>query len=330
MRRLPTRAAGRAPAAAPPAISAFTRLAAALVAVASSLLLRNPAYSAPGDLIRTVRYKLSAGDLFTGDAAAAEYKREHGADSEYLNAVGWLARGAAMLGKTEKAWAYVAKVRREIPEENPATPHLTTALGAAIETEGRLRAQRDGRGSALRFYETEFERAKDTELRCRIEKNVNLLSLESQPAPELAAADHVGAAPQRLADLRGRPVLLFLWAHWCGDCRAQAPIVGRVLAKYRAKGLAVIAPTRLFGTGAGDKDATPPEEKAEIERVWKEFYGMLDGVSAPIDTGTMVRYGVSSNPTLVLVDKEGLVRLYTPTRLSEEELSRRIEELLAE
>jgi hypothetical protein len=44
----------------------------------------------------------------------------------------------------------------------------------------------------------------------------------------------------------------------------------------------------------------------------------------------MVRYGVSSNPTLVVVDKKGLIRHYTPTRMSEAELSRRIEELLAE
>jgi thiol-disulfide isomerase/thioredoxin len=292
------------------------------------LSLRTLALSAaPGDLVRTVRGKLSAGDLFSGDAAAAEYRREHGVDAEYLSAVGWLARGATMLGKTEKAWAYVAEVRKEIPEEKP---DLTTALGAAIEAEGRLRAQRDGRGAALRFFETEFARARDTELRCRIRKNVNLLSLEGRPAPEIASPDHVGAAPQRLADLTGRPVLLFLWAHWCGDCRAQAPIVGRVLAKYRGRGLAVVAPTRLFGTGAENKPATPGEEKAQIEKVWKEFYGMLDGVSAPIDTGTMVTYGVSSNPTLALVDRKGLVRFYTPTRMSEEELSRRIEELLAE
>ena len=57
---------------------------------------------------------------------------------------------------------------------------------------------------------------------------------------------------------------------------------------------------------------------------------MLEGVAAPIDTETMVRWGVSSNPTLALVDRKGLVRLYTPTRMSEEELSRRVEELLAE
>jgi thiol-disulfide isomerase/thioredoxin len=274
-----------------------------------------------------VRYKLSAGDLATGEAAAAEYKREHGVDAEYLGAVGWLARGATMLGRTDKAWAWVAEVRREIPQEKT---DLVGPLGAAIEAEGRLRAARDGRGEALRFLETEYARARDTSLRCRIRKNVNLLSLEGQPAPELAVGDHAGAAPRRLADLKGQPVLVFLWAHWCGDCRAQAPILGRVLAKYREKGLAMVAPTRLFGTGAGDKDATPAEEKVEVEKVWKEHYGMLEGVSAPIDTETMVRWGVSSNPTIALVDRKGLVRFYSPTRMSEDELSRRVEELLAE
>lgn len=286
-----------------------------------------PSAAAPGDLVRTVRLKLSAGDLATGEAAVSEYKREHGVDAEYLGALGWLARGATLLGKTDKAWAYVAEVRKEIPEEKPG---LTVALGAAIESEGRLRAARDGRGPALRFLETEYARAKDTELRCRIRKNVNLLSLEGQPAPELAIADYAGAPPRRLADLKGRPVVIFLWAHWCGDCKAQAPVLGRILEKYRGKGLAMVAPTRLFGTGAENKPATPAEEKAHVEKVWKESYASLDGISAPIDTETMARYGVSSNPTIVLVDRKGLVRLYTPTRLSEEELSRRIEELLAE
>ncbi|HEY3349287.1 MAG TPA: thioredoxin domain-containing protein [Thermoanaerobaculia bacterium] len=140
------------------------------------------------------------------------------------------------------------------------------------------RVPEHGRGAALKFLETESAHAKDTELRCRIRKNVNLLALEGQPAPEIQ-----GAA------LGGRPAVLFFWAHWCGDCRAQAPILGRVLS-----------------------------------------YGMLDGVSVPVDTETMVRRGVSSNPTLALVDRKGRVRLYTPTRSSEEELSRRVEELLAE
>jgi len=46
----------------------------------------------------------------------------------------------------------------------------------------------------------------------------------------------------------------------------------------------------------------------------------LDGVTAPIDTDADIAYGASATPTFVLIDRKGLVRLYTPTRLSEEEL----------
>src|SRR5258705_13035290 len=52
---------------------------------------------AAGELVRTVRNKLSAGDLASGAAAVEEYKRKNGVDAEYLDAVGWLARGAEML-----------------------------------------------------------------------------------------------------------------------------------------------------------------------------------------------------------------------------------------
>ena len=90
------------------------------------------------------------------------------------------------------------------------------------------------------------------------------------------------------------------------------------------------APTRLYGTGEGGKTATPAEEKAHIEKIWAEGYAELAGVSIPIDTEMMVRYGVSATPTFVLIDRKGLVRLYSPTRLSEAELARRIEEVLAE
>jgi hypothetical protein len=39
----------------------------------------------------------------------------------------------------------------------------------------------------------------------------------------------------------------------------------------------------------------------------------------------MVRYGVSATPTYALIDQKGAAPFYSPTRLSEFELSRRIE-----
>jgi thiol-disulfide isomerase/thioredoxin len=280
-----------------------------------------------GELVRLVRLKLSAGDLASAVSAVEDYKEKQGVDAEYLDAVGWLARGAEMLGRPDAAAAYVAELRREIREEKP---DLVAPLGAAIEVEGKLRASREGRGSALRFLEQEFARARDVALRSRIRKNINLLSLEGQPAPEINKTDFIGTEPPSIASLKGKPALLFLWAHWCGDCRAQAGLLGRVTRKYRAQGLVVIAATRYYGTGAENKPVTPAEEKAHIAKVWAEFYSGLEGVSITIDTDTMVRYGVSSTPTYALIDRKGVVRFYSPTRLSEAELSRLIETVMAE
>ncbi len=280
-----------------------------------------------GELVRLVRLKLSAGDLASAVSAVEDYKEKHGVDTEYLDAVGWLARGAEMLSRPDAAAAYVAELRREIRDEKPDT---VTPLGAAIEVEGKLRAAREGRGSALRFLEEEFARAKDVALRSRISKLICLLSLEGQPAPGFNKTDFAGTEPPALATLRGKPVLLFLWAHWCGDCKAQAGILSRVARKYQAQGLVVIAPTRYYGTGAENKPATPAEEKAQISKVWAESYAGLEGVPIPIDTDMMVRYGVSATPTYALLDRKGVVRFYAPTRLSEAELSRRIEVVLGE
>lgn len=69
---------------------------------------------------------------------------------------------------------------------------------------------------------------------------------------------------------------------------------------------------------------------AFIERSWAETYPGLEAVPRPIDTETMIRYGVSATPTWVLVDAKGVVRLYAPTRLTEAELSRQIEFLFAQ
>jgi cytochrome c biogenesis protein CcmG/thiol:disulfide interchange protein DsbE len=56
--------------------------------------------------------------------------------------------------------------------------------------------------------------------------------------PVLVAGDGLGpvGAPVSLADLRGRTVVVNLWASWCTPCETEAPVLDEVARHYRARG----------------------------------------------------------------------------------------------
>lgn len=278
------------------------------------------------ELVRNVRLKISAGDVATGQALIEDHRLAKGVDAEYLSALGWIARGAEMLGRLELAESSVRELQRAIPAET--AEHLT-AWGAAIEVEGRLIHRREGRGAAIRYFENKLAAAKATSLRSRIRKNINLLSLEGQPARAIAGTAVTDAALPPADVLRGKPYVLFFFAEWCGDCKAQAASLTRVWERYRER-VPMVAVTRLYSSPSDEKPMSPADESAKVRKVWAESYPGLAGVPVVIDNDGMVHYGASATPSFALVDRRGVVRHYTATRLSEAELSRRIEELLAE
>ena len=202
-------------------------------------------------------------------------------------------------------------------------PWLPTAAGAAIEVHAQVLAARGERPEAIDYLQGQLKQFAGTSLPERIRKNINLLGLEGKPAPplDLSAAQWLGAKPPSLAALRGHPILLFFWAHWCGDCKAEVAILANIQRTFAPQGLVVIGPTRLYGYVAGGEDAPADKEKRYIEEVRRRYYAALPGMPVPLSAANFISYGASSTPTLVLIDRAGVVRYYHPGAVPEAELS---------
>src|SRR5262249_23935498 len=144
------------------------------------------------------------------------------------------------------------------------------------------------------------------------QKNLNVITLVGKPAPSLEETQFLGSKPPTLASLKGSPVLLFFWAHWCSDCKAEVPIIARLKQEYASKGLAVIGPTKLYGYTAQEDHAKPAQEKAYIEAVRQRFYSSLPEMPVPLSGANFKTYGASTTPTLVVLNRDGQVELYHP------------------
>ncbi len=268
---------------------------------------------------------LAQGNLPAAEAVLRDYRQHHGTTPEMVEAMSWLARTALDAKDYAQAEGYAAKTLALCAEEMKrraldAEPHLPLALGGAIEVKAQAMAQRGERTAALEYLRREARVYGASSIGPRIQKNVNLIALTGHLAPELIETHYLGPKPQTLLSLRGKPVLLFFWAHWCSDCRAEVPLLAKIRQEYAYKGLALCGPTRLYGYTAAKESAAPAEELKYIEAVRQRFYAPLEDVPAPLSTGNFLRYGASTTPTIVLIDRKGIVRLYHPGAMTEAEL----------
>jgi len=254
----------------------------------------------------------------------AQYRSVRGATPEYLEALSWLAR-AELAGKDyASADRNAAEVRKLslnqlVKRKLDAEPSLPLAFGASIEVQAQSAAAQGRRDEAVTFLKSEAVRWRGTSIVARIQKNLNLLTLEGKPAPALEGAS--------LLKHQGHPILLFFWAHWCSDCKAEIAVIAKLEKTYGPSGLVVIAPTQHYGYVAGGVDAKRDVETRYIKSVYDQYYSGLGPVEVPLSEGNFLSYGVSTTPTLVLVDPRGIVRLYNPGNLSYDQLAGRIQGL---
>lgn len=283
----------------------------------------------PMEDLRALRLKLSAGDLPSAESVLEAHRAAKGEDGEYLMGLAWLARGAVMTTDWPAASAHaqrafdLAKARLHTSADYTTHREAAYALGTALEVKAQILAAAHQQKPALQLLEDALKTHADApfNFRARLWKRWNELALVGKPAPPIQPEETLSAPFPGLENWHGKPVVLFLWAEWCGDCNAQSAALHRIVDRYGPRGIHFAAVTRFY----------TPDHKAEkqrIQEVWQKVYGAPSGVSVPISDPAMLRYGVSATPTFVILDAKGIVRLFAPSRFTEERLAREIDRLL--
>ncbi|MBL8323914.1 MAG: TlpA family protein disulfide reductase [Rubrivivax sp.] len=115
----------------------------------------------------------------------------------------------------------------------------------------------------------------------------------SMPAPDFTLKSAEGGN-LRLAELRGRVVLVNFWATWCGPCKIEMPHLNRIYEKYKSAGFV------LLGVNI---DEDPRQAAALATRMGLKFPVLFD-----TDKAVSRRYALDSMPGTVLIDRDGKVR----------------------
>jgi len=119
------------------------------------------------------------------------------------------------------------------------------------------------------------------------------MHLVGAPAPAWRNVTPLSGAPQSIAALNGKVALIDFWASWCGPCRMIAPRLSALHDRLRAQGLAVVGITT---------------DDAEQAAVFAEKHQMRYPVVVDKDGDTSRAYNVTGLPTMILIDKRGIVR----------------------
>ncbi|MGA7794724.1 MAG: TlpA disulfide reductase family protein [Candidatus Acidiferrales bacterium] len=116
--------------------------------------------------------------------------------------------------------------------------------------------------------------------------------LLGKPAPKLEVTDLQGN-PVSLPALKGKTVLLDFWTTWCPPCRADAPSLDKLYAKYGGKDLVIIG-------------ISVDEERAVVEKFLKEHPHSFPVVLT--SENEMPRpYQVGAFPTYMVIAADGTV-----------------------
>ena len=127
------------------------------------------------------------------------------------------------------------------------------------------------------------------------------------------AATSVAEFGGMLIGVRGRPVVVNVWASWCGPCRVEAPLLQRASTRYLE---------RVTFLGVNSSDALLPARHfmAEFGLTYPNVFD---------DSGDIARsLGLRGYPTTYVFDRDGKLQASVVGGISEARLAALLQDVL--
>lgn len=132
-----------------------------------------------------------------------------------------------------------------------------------------------------------------------------------KPAPEAESEDLEGKKV-KLADLKGKVVVIDIWATWCGPCRAMIPHTTKLVEKMKDK------PFVFVNVSGDDNPKTVREFLKKTPMPWTHWYGANNIVED---------WEIQAFPTIYILDHKGVIRY---KNLRGEKMDEAVEKLVKE
>jgi peroxiredoxin len=131
--------------------------------------------------------------------------------------------------------------------------------------------------------------------RPKLAKLIKLL-LVNNPAPDFSLPLVNRSGSLKLSSLRGKVVLLYFWASWCDSCKLNMPRLKQLHRKYAPKGLVI------YSMGRDKQRSTLTKTARDLGLPFPVGYNQGNKVG--------LLYKSRNVPTLIVVDRKGIVREY--------------------
>jgi thiol-disulfide isomerase/thioredoxin len=133
------------------------------------------------------------------------------------------------------------------------------------------------------------------------------------PAPGTMPALDLAQFEQTLVGQRGHPVVVNIWASWCGPCRAEMPVLQRAAETYAGEAV-------ILGVASNDDPQAAQAFLQELGITYPNLFDTDGAIQAALD--------LSSYPTTYLFDADGKLIARVNGGISEQRLAGLIEDAI--